>query len=79
MSVCGSEFLFFRKTRVGKRGSHGRALVNHAGTFAYVVSGVDNTVTAYSIDGTTGKLTAVTNGSAATGNIPRGMAVVAVP
>lgn len=53
--------------------------MNHAGTFAYVVSGVDNTVTAYSIDGTTGKLTAVTNGSAATGNIPRGMAVVAVP
>ena len=49
------------------------------GTFAYVVSGIDNTVTAYSINGTTGKLTAVTNGSAGTGNIPRGMAIVAVP
>lgn len=54
-------------------------LINPAGTFAYVVNAVDNTVTAYSMDATTGKLTAVPSGSAATGNIPRGMAIVAVP
>jgi 6-phosphogluconolactonase (cycloisomerase 2 family) len=54
-------------------------LLNPAGTFAYVVNGVDNTISAYSVDGTTGMLTAVTGGSAATGNIPRGMAIVAVP
>ena len=54
-------------------------LVNPAGTFAYVVSAVDNSVSAYGIDSTTGKLTAVASGSAATGNIPRGMAIVAVP
>ena len=54
-------------------------LVNPAGTFAYVVNAVDNSVSAYSINSTTGKLTAVASGSAATGNIPRGMAIVAVP
>lgn len=54
-------------------------LINPAGTFAYVVNGVDNTVVAYSIDATTGKLTAVTGGAANTGNIPRGLAIVAVP
>ena len=54
-------------------------VLNPAGTFAYVVSGVDNTITAYSVNSTTGKLTAVASGSAATGNIPRGMAIVAVP
>ncbi|EPX95205.1 40-residue YVTN family beta-propeller repeat-containing protein [Ralstonia sp. NT80] len=54
-------------------------LLNPAGTFAYVVSAIDNSVTAYSINASTGMLTAVANGSAATGKIPRGMAIVAVP
>nr|WP_296226985.1 beta-propeller fold lactonase family protein [Ralstonia sp. UBA689] len=53
--------------------------IDPAGTFAYVVNGVDNTVVAYSIDATTSMLTAVTGGTANTGNIPRGMATVAVP
>jgi 6-phosphogluconolactonase (cycloisomerase 2 family) len=54
-------------------------VINPAGTFAYVVTANDNTVTAYSINATTGKLTAVPSGTAATGLLPRGMALVAVP